>query len=87
MIELKAAVESAKAYARDVLGAAEPSLEEIERENYKGREVWRITLGVKEPGIRTFVPQFERQPKEYKSFLVDGETGEVLAMKIRELTA
>lgn len=84
MIELKAAVVSAKIFALDILGTPNPLVEEVERETYDGREVWRITVSVREqaPGPFEAVPA-----KEYKSIFVDAETGEVLAMKIRELTA
>ena len=44
MIDVKEAVRIAKQKAVEILGAAPASLEEIEREIYKDRNVWSITL-------------------------------------------
>ena len=64
-----------------------PSLEEIERDTYHGREVWSITLSV--PRNVDQFPAMARlaaDPLQYKRFLIDTETGELLAMKLRETT-
>ncbi len=44
MIEVKQAVQIAKERAADMLNQASFNLEEIERDSYRGREVWSITL-------------------------------------------
>ena len=61
------------------------SVEEIERQSHNGREVWSITLSV--PKSLDKLPPIARiaaSPIEYKRFLVDVETGEFVAMKLRE---
>jgi hypothetical protein len=78
MIDVKQAVQAARSYAQDVLGQQAPTVEEIERDSYKDHDTWRIVLGFRVFGVGIL-------PKEYKSFYVDAETGETLAVKIREL--
>lgn len=85
MIDVKDAVQSAKTYAREVLGESTPTVEEIEREQYKTRDVWKVTLGF--PSQTSTFAVLGFPAKEYKSFLIDADTGQTLAMKIRELTA
>jgi hypothetical protein len=81
MIDVKDAVQAARAYAREVLGENESTtVEEIERDVYKNHEVWRITLGFSGRW------RIGTSGKEYKSFIIDAQSGEALAMKIRELT-
>jgi hypothetical protein len=85
MITVQEAFERAKGYARGVLGDMEYSLEEVEVDSYKGRQVWRLTLGF--PKRRPTAPEFMRQigaglPLEYKVFLVDADTGDPIAMKL-----
>jgi hypothetical protein len=46
MIDRKQAVEIAKVEAANLLGQGLSSLEEIERDSYKGREIWSITLSM-----------------------------------------
>jgi len=87
MINVKQAVRLAKASAADMLGYASANLEEIERDSYKGREVWSITLSLP----RDLAPlgpfaQFS-DPIRYKRFLIDAETGELVAMKLREVVS
>ena len=43
-IDVKQAVQIAKAKAAEMLDQGSSNLEEIEREVYKGRDVWSITL-------------------------------------------
>ncbi len=62
------------------------SLEEIQRETYQGHDAWSITLGV--PRNLEQLPPFSRlsaNPVQYKIFLIDAETGEMLAMKLHAL--
>ena len=88
MIEVKQAVQIAKEKAVDMLGQASLNLEEIERDSYKGREVWSITLSLPryvQPKENVFT--FSADPLQYKRFLIDVETGELVAMKLRETTS
>ena len=71
--------------AREALGDNPYTLEEVEQDSYKGRQVWRITLGF--PKRRPTAPELMRLigaglPLEYKTFLVDATTGEPIAMKL-----
>jgi hypothetical protein len=88
MIDAKQAVASAMRSAADVLGESKSSLEEIERDTYKGREAWVITLGVpRNLDLLSPIAQLGAAPIQYKRFLIDAETGEMLAMVIRELAS
>lgn len=80
MIDVKQAVEIAKAKAAEMLGAGAYSLEEIERDSYKGHDVWSITLSVPLVNIALFA-----NVSGYKRFFIDAETGELIAMKLREV--
>jgi hypothetical protein len=85
MITVKEAVQIAKAKAAEMLDIASSNLEEIERDSYKGREIWSITLSI--PCDFNQLPALARlagEPLQYKRFLIDAETGELLAMKLRE---
>lgn len=87
MIDAKTAVEMAKARASEMLGMRSFNLEEIERTTYKGLDAWDITL--------SFPPNLTESPLSaisvlsgslrYKRFLIDPETGDLLAMKLREV--
>ena len=75
----------AKQYATELLGEWEYTLEEVEQDVYKNRRVWRITLGF--PKRRISAPELIRSiaaslPLEYKTVLVDIETGKPVAMKL-----
>ena len=85
MISTPEAFARAKQYATELLGEKEYTLEEIEQDMYKNRRVWRITLGF--PKRRISAPDLVRfiapsLPLEYKTILVDLETGEPVAMKL-----
>jgi hypothetical protein len=85
MVTMQEAFTRAQEYARGVLGDMPYTLEEVEQDSYKGRQVWRITLGF--PKRRPSAPEFMRSigaslPLEYKTFLVDTATGEPIAMKL-----
>jgi hypothetical protein len=97
MIDVKQAVQIAKAGAVDLLSQNRSNLEEIERDSYKGREVWSITLSLPRD---TSLPQnpnqlaplsrlamFYGDLMQYKRFLIDVETGELLAMQLREVAS
>lgn len=87
MIDAKAAVQSARSYAAEVLGDFKPTVGEIEREEYKARDVWKITLGLPSDVYLAGRASLGLPSKEYKSFPIDAETVQALAMKIRELTS
>ena len=85
MVTVQDAFTRAKEYAREVLGDMPYTLEEVEQDTYKGRQVWRITLGL--PKRRATAPELMHAigaglPLEYKTFLVDVTTGEPIAMKL-----
>lgn len=84
MIDVKQAIQIAQAKASEMLGK-QSTLEEIERETYRGHDVWDITLGISRD--LDFLPAMTRlaaDPMQYKRFLIDAESGELLAMKLRE---
>lgn len=84
MIGVKDAVTSAMAFAKELLGdrGSQFQLEEVEESKSRGSEVWLITLSM--PQINSLAGILS-QRREYKTFAVDGQTGKVLSMKIREL--
>ena len=86
MIDAREAVLIAKRRAADMLNETSSNLEEIERESYKDREVWSITLSLRRD-VNQLPPlaQFSANPLQYKRFLIDVETGELVAMKLREV--
>jgi len=85
MIDVKQAVQIAKAKAAEMLEKESFSLEEIERDSYKSRDVWSITLSLPRDVDRLPALAFLSAPSlQYKRFLIDAETGELLAMKLRE---
>ena len=88
MLDAKQAVEIAKDRAIDLLGPCNFSLEEIERETYKGHEVWSITLS----HPRSSEPMgplgnLGTPLLQYLRFLIDAATGELVAIKLRELAS
>jgi hypothetical protein len=89
MIDVKEAVRIAKQKAADMLEEGPASLEEIEREEYKGRDTWSITLGFapREIGGLMSITRFAVDPLHYRRFLIDAENGELVAMKLRELAS
>jgi hypothetical protein len=89
MIDVKEAVQIAKQKAAEMLEEGPGSLEEIEREDYKGHDTWNITLGFapREIGQVAKIARFAVDPLHYRRFLIDVETGELVAMKLRELAS
>jgi hypothetical protein len=70
MLDVKQAVQIAKERAAEILGVI-GSLEEIQREEYNGRDVWSITLGV--PRNLDQLPPISRLSAnsiQYKVFLI-----------------
>lgn len=85
MITPQDAFTRARQYATELLGEKEYTLEEMEQDAYKGRTVWRVTVGF--PKRRVTAPEFMREigaglPLEYKTILVDAETGNPVALKL-----
>ena len=90
MIGLKDAVTSAVAFARSVLEedrVKDLLVEEVERSTQDDRDVWLITLSLPRPGFE-MRPVFPTSVKDrdYKTFAIDALTGEVLSMKIRNVS-
>ena len=82
MITVKEAAESAAQFARSVLDEGRTKdlrLEEVEMEKAPPR--WFITLSMPANSSSPYAVL----TRAYKTFTVDAETGEVLAMKIRDL--
>ena len=88
MIDAKQAVQIAKAKAAEMLNQGSSNLEEIERDSYKDREVWSVTLSLPRD-VTMLAPfaQLSADPLQYKRFLIDVETGELVAMKLREVAS
>ena len=85
MIDAKQAVTIAKQRAADLLGTVISNLEEIELGTYKDRDVWSITLSVpRDLTALSPLAQIGAEPLQYKRFLVDAQTGDLVAMKVRE---
>lgn len=88
MIDAKQAFQAAKQQATGMLGERVFRLEEVERDTYKGRDVWRVTLGYP-PDLTLADPVSHMRalgfgPLEYKLFLIDATNGDLVAMKFRE---
>ena len=88
MIDVKQAVQKSKAIAADMLEQGSSNLEEIERDTYNNRDVWSINLSI--PRDLEQLPPIARlsaSPLHYERFLIDAETGELVAMKLREIAS
>jgi hypothetical protein len=86
MIPVKEAVSRAVSFAASILEAPRNSdlrLEEVEAAQHNGDEVWLVTLSM--PDAHPFSAL--GGGRDYKTFTVHGKSGEVLAMKIRELAS
>jgi hypothetical protein len=86
VIDVKQAVQASVKFAESTLGperAQQMLVEEVERPEDRGN--WVITLSLPVPlSLQVFG---RKEDKEYKTFVVDAETGEVKSMKIRQLAA
>ena len=96
MVEIKDAVDRALEFARASLGPERTRgalLEEIESSTVEERPVWLITLSTLVQGIYPNASEGLARAlgswneREYKIFTVTKDTGEVLSMKIRQLSA
>lgn len=92
MLTVKQAAQRAESFVRDLYQEKELDslrLEEIDRAD---DGTWRITLGWVEPRVARpgglapmFSSHIEALPRVYKVVEVDNESGEVKAMKIRDV--
>ena len=83
MVSIKEAVDSAAAFAQATLGEERTKgirLEEVT--TTAGEDAWLITLSIVDPDSSPFSRKGSR---DYKSFTVLKNSGEVTSMKIREL--
>jgi hypothetical protein len=87
MVDVKEAVAAAVVFMKHVM---EPSratdllLEEVELARADRRQVWRVTISMPKPVAFRDVVSGARD-RDYKTFTVDAETGQVKSMRIREL--
>jgi hypothetical protein len=94
-VQLQEAVANAMTFAKAVLETPRTKdmrLEEVEWEFRTDGEVWLITLSMARPRLaidETVNPLsmgiLSIGPRDYKTFTVRCDTGEVISMKIREL--
>jgi hypothetical protein len=90
MIPVKQAVQNAVGFANDLYPAGlvgrgwneDVLLEEVEKGQSNGLDVWFVTLSIPGPGDP--LGSVLNRGRVYKTFTVNGDSGEVLAMKIRE---
>jgi hypothetical protein len=86
MATIQEATQNAMAFARESLGPERTKamqLEEIESATEGGLDVWRITLSM--PDSLNPLAAFGGR-RDYKTFAVVKGNGEVLSMKIREMS-
>jgi len=89
MVTIQQATENAVAFARASLGDERTRgirLEEVESAKEHGNEAWRITLSIPASDPISPLPAIFSYHREYKSFTVLKDTGEVTSMKIREIS-
>ena len=89
MVTIKEAALNAMAFARESLGEERTrglQLEEIESAKEGPADVWRITLSMADSDVIDSVLALVSGRREYKTFTVAKATGEVLSMRIRELS-
>ena len=86
MVPLKQAVANAMEFAASVLEdrAKDVRLEEVESGVFSGAQAWQITLSMTRQDLLG-IPGFNAGQRDYKTFTVVKDTGEVIAMNIREL--
>lgn len=87
MIDAKKAVQLAQEEATQLFNTAS-SLEEIERDSDQGREVWKITLGLpRDLGSLSAFEQLSANRRQYKRFLIDVQTGALVAVRMRDVAS
>ncbi len=94
MVSIKEATGRATAFAREALGPERTDgvrLEEVESATVDGSEAWLITLSMLIPSSNlekitdSVADLLGTRKREYKTFTVLKDSGEVKSMKIREL--
>ncbi len=101
MVSVKEAVAKAIEFAQSILAQSvldpvrisELRLEEVEMTKVNGEDAWSITLSMLRPqspleqvaAATQLTALLGNRPREYKTFAVNSQTGQVLSMKIREL--
>jgi hypothetical protein len=88
MVSIKEAVQSAIVFAQETLGAERTKglrLEEVESADVNGADAWLITLSMLVPDPLADQFPFSDRARDYKVFTVLKNTGEVTAIRIREL--
>ena len=91
MVSIAEATENAIKFARDALGPDRTTgvrLEEVASRTIDDKDAWVITLSmiIQDPlGGHSIAAALGHAKREYKSFTVLKESGEVTSMKIREL--
>ncbi len=96
MIDVKEATQQALSYFEELYGQDAFSnvlLEEVERTEENGTPYWFVTIGFTHEEARR--EEEQQDPlgvftssgprRRYKRFKIDGETGEVVSMKIRSV--
>ena len=85
MIEVKQAVQIAKKDAIEMLNSTPVGVEEVERDSYKERDVWSITLSFLPNKVSAPFAALMPKPDDlqYKRFFIDLESGQTLAIKMR----
>jgi hypothetical protein len=89
MATIQEATKNSIAFAQELLGpdrAKGLQLEEVESGSQDGKDVWRVTLSMasSEPLNNLVAALGAFRQREYKTFTVLKDTGEVTSMKIRE---
>jgi hypothetical protein len=91
IIDAQVAAQRAAEYLNAMMPQAEAILlEEVEKVTEDSETFWLITLsfqlnlsGIQSAGIRGL--QFAMGKREYKTFMIDGSSGEVMSMKIKTI--
>lgn len=95
MIGIKEAASAAESFAKELLDGDLVGLQLEEVELSEDDKNWRITLGWVDPmafhdplnpakGLARALTGYRNLPRVYKTFIVDADSGQVRAMKIRE---
>jgi hypothetical protein len=85
MVDVKQAIENAKAYAAELLGAQQLLLEEV----HSDADHFQITLSFTDRRIEPVQNSIisRQRLREYKTFEVSKKNGEVVGMSIRQMAS
>jgi hypothetical protein len=70
-----------------MLDKGSSNVEEIERDTYRGKDIWSITLSISRDFDPFGLAHLSVEPLQYKRFLIGAETGELLAMRLRDVVS